>query len=633
MDVKRNMAFPVVPSGEAPKVEDSGKPQPYAPAPSNSVRVSQYRVLWLVVLVALGLRIGWMITEPKVIENEGAEYVRIASNLRSGHGYVGTMAGPQLLFPPFYPVLIAGVSFVTGNVELAARLINLLAGTLLVLSVFLIADTVYGRRVAVISALLIAFYPLLIALSASTYSECLYITLIASGLYHGLRWQESKRTRHAVLAGVFLSLAYLTRPEAVPYPLVLTALLIVTNVIEGKGLHARASEWRWGLIFVARSTLLAAICMTATHVALPKTLTYPVGFAILIVVTILLERENWNPIVLQSAWMLMVCALLATPYIAYLWLHTGELRLQGKSEVNYLIGARLNAGLDANQATWGLGPGARPEGPLLDPNRYLGSVPYPRDLPGMLHYLVRSARRNQWELRHMEVFPWLFWPLLLMALAASLPDSWGRERLSRETLLISFFILACLPLVIAPVFSVRRLLLPVVPIALLWSSKGIEELLTHTETTGSKFLLSKTTLRTTAWLVALGSGVLLLYCGERALTHFPDLHGTKRDLVRKEAGLYLESHPPGPKRIMDSGTLVSYYSGGTWMPMPWASGGSILNYITRQKPDFVAVDLDDWNPGAMDLKNLLEQEPRAHFVREFGSGATDRLRIYEWSHE
>src|SRR5262249_12382010 len=161
-------------------------------------------------------------------------------------------------------------------------------------------------------------------------------------------------------------------------------LLVAISVIEGQGLHRKFFEWRWRLIFVARSALLATICMAVTHVALPKTLTYPVGLIIVMVITVVMERENWNPILLQSACMLIAVAVLALPYVAFLWLHTGQVRLQGKSEVNYLIAERLNSGLDPNEATWGLNRNGDPEGPLLNPNRYIGSRPYPHDLLALL---------------------------------------------------------------------------------------------------------------------------------------------------------------------------------------------------------------------------------------------------------
>jgi len=106
------------------------------------------------------------------IENEGAEYARIAENLRHGAGLVGIAApGTELLFNPLYPLLIAAVSFLTHDYEWAARLISLIAGSFLPLAALGIASQLFSRRVGIAAALLTATYPLLVNLSFTAYSE------------------------------------------------------------------------------------------------------------------------------------------------------------------------------------------------------------------------------------------------------------------------------------------------------------------------------------------------------------------------------------------------------------------------------------------------------------------------------
>jgi 4-amino-4-deoxy-L-arabinose transferase-like glycosyltransferase len=533
-----------------------------------------WRTLGLILLVALTARIAWLITQTNVIENEGAEYARIAQNLRSGAGYVGTMAGPQLLFPPLYPILIAGFSFITRNIEMAARLVSVLAGTLIVIPAFFISWYVHGRRAAVIYAVLISLYPVAIALSASTYSECLYATLLVSALCCGLLWQRYGKRRDSVFAGIFLGLAYLARPEALAYPFVLSTVVLIATVV---------------------------------------------------------RRRNWRKTLLQWIWMWICVAALAVPYVAYLWRHTGQFRLEGKSEVNYVLGARLNSGMPTNEATWGLDQKGNPEGPLLIPNRYLGSHPYPKSIAGALHYFVTGARRNFWELRHLTVFPVLFWSLLIAALFAFLPGAMNRERLWNEVLPICFFLFACLPLAIAPVFSVRRLLLPIVPLALLWASKGIDEICRRMHGLLRRVPEQATKPQRIGWIVAAVAGLLLLGCGELARRRFPELLSTKTDTAMKEAGLWLRQYDPGPKRIMDDGTIISFYSGGTWMPMPSAEATLTLKYIEVENPTFVVLELVPWRPNAIELRRVLDQEPRARLLHEFSWQSSGTTRIYQWS--
>src|SRR5262249_56719606 len=120
--------------------------------------------VWLAILVIASFAVrlaAWKHWGTGSIESEGAEYARIAQNLRNGVGYVGIVTpGAQLNFNPVFPVLIAGVSFITHDYELAARLVALLMGALLPLPVFGIASRLFNRRVGFIAAVLVLFHPL-----------------------------------------------------------------------------------------------------------------------------------------------------------------------------------------------------------------------------------------------------------------------------------------------------------------------------------------------------------------------------------------------------------------------------------------------------------------------------------------
>src|SRR6185503_7446333 len=176
----------------------------------------------------------WLVTHSQTanIGGEGSEYARLADNLRTGNGYVGIFnLGPQLMFPPLYPVLIASFSLITGEAELAGRLVSLIMGTCLVVPVFFMALQIYGRRTAFIAASLVAAHPVLVKLSAEVYSEALYLTLLMSGVYWSLRSLEFENLRNNVLAGAFFALAYLTRPEAIAYPFLVGMTIFAVAVM------------------------------------------------------------------------------------------------------------------------------------------------------------------------------------------------------------------------------------------------------------------------------------------------------------------------------------------------------------------------------------------------------------------
>src|ERR1700730_1645897 len=119
--------------------------------------------LLLILLLAFTLRLLTARFLMGSIDSEGAEYARIAENLLNGNGYVGiALPGAQLMFPPLFPLLIATVSLITHQSELAGRLVSVSMGTLLVLPVYFITLHLYERKVAYVAALLTACHPVLV---------------------------------------------------------------------------------------------------------------------------------------------------------------------------------------------------------------------------------------------------------------------------------------------------------------------------------------------------------------------------------------------------------------------------------------------------------------------------------------
>jgi 4-amino-4-deoxy-L-arabinose transferase-like glycosyltransferase len=179
------------------------------------------RIFWLllVLIVAASFVVRvtvWLHWHTGAIESEGAEYARIAENLRNGVGFVGLVTpGPQLNFNPLFPLLIAGTSFLThNNYELAGRLVALIMGSLLPLPVFGIAERLFNHRVGLIAAVLSLLHPLLIHLSFTVFSEGPYATLFLSAIYMTVRALQQYSTRSWFLVGFTFGLTWLLRAEA-----------------------------------------------------------------------------------------------------------------------------------------------------------------------------------------------------------------------------------------------------------------------------------------------------------------------------------------------------------------------------------------------------------------------------------
>jgi hypothetical protein len=142
---------------------------------------ASYRFLFFILAGAFLLRLTWWLYAAPVVSQDGAEYLCAARNLVRGNGYVGCYEGPELMYAPLYPVLIAAISPVVKNLETGAHVISLAFGVLLIVPIFLIASLMYGKRAACISAILTALYPVFIKLAGSTFNEAPYVTLFMAG--------------------------------------------------------------------------------------------------------------------------------------------------------------------------------------------------------------------------------------------------------------------------------------------------------------------------------------------------------------------------------------------------------------------------------------------------------------------
>src|SRR5262245_13693039 len=385
---------------------------------------SQLGLLLTILLVALCLRLAWLvfITNGIAINGEGAEYARIAQNLVQGKGYMGIATeGRELMHPPLYPLLIAAISFVTLEFNLAAQLVSLIAGILLLLPLFGIARDLYGYKVAYIATVLAALNPILIKLSATTWVESLYIALVTTGLYFINRCWLLSKTHDWALAGSFFGLAYLTRPEAILFPpLFIAGLFLVSLLNRAK----QVINFRTATIFFG-------------------------GFLVLLL-----------------------------PYITFLSISTGTLRFEGKTLVNNELGQRLLSGVSYGAAGYEVTESLEEKGVWMRPNADFGRSPAPVSYRTMLQIMLSRGIKNLKDpfvdiLRRPYLGAPLLFPLVVLGLFTG---SWSASRLSGELVLMLALTGGMLPVTTIIHNSDSRYYYIMIPILLLWTSKGVYEL-------------------------------------------------------------------------------------------------------------------------------------------------------------
>jgi 4-amino-4-deoxy-L-arabinose transferase-like glycosyltransferase len=180
---------------------------------------------WLAVLllVALGLRVGWSVSRPTELDRvlgDQREYLELGRNLLGGRGlqFYDERFGQTVYAyrTPGYPAFVA---LCGGNVTVV-RVVQGLLDTSSVLAVYLIARRFLDRRTSLMAGAIVALNPFLAYFTGLILSETLFTAMLVWGLYLLLRWPR------APFGGLLLlSLTILVRPSSLGLVLILAAAI------------------------------------------------------------------------------------------------------------------------------------------------------------------------------------------------------------------------------------------------------------------------------------------------------------------------------------------------------------------------------------------------------------------------
>ncbi len=201
-----------------------------------ATRARRHRGLIVIVLIAFGLRLAWMLHAQPEPVSDYQVHVRLAENLLD-EGYFG-VDGPSALWLPGYPVLLAGLMLVSRS-TVWTSLAMVVLSTLACFLVYLLGRRLTGREdVALVAALVCAVSPTLVLYSPVLGTEHLFVVLLLSSLLLTLAIDRNRPVL-AMAAGATTGLAILTRGEMVFYVPVLVALIWLTSGIPSAGTRVR----------------------------------------------------------------------------------------------------------------------------------------------------------------------------------------------------------------------------------------------------------------------------------------------------------------------------------------------------------------------------------------------------------
>jgi 4-amino-4-deoxy-L-arabinose transferase-like glycosyltransferase len=189
------------------------------------VRLPRGRARDLTVLAggAFLLRLAWVlvygrVNPPAASINDTTFYQFTAASLAHGGGYTGLTFEPTAGWPPGFPFAVSLLYRVFGDRLSLALALNVVLATATVVLLYLIADRMLGRRVAVVTAGFFAILPGPLYMTGLYLSETSFIFLLVGFLALVVLLPDRRWT--PLVLGVAVGLAALTRGEGLLMPII-----------------------------------------------------------------------------------------------------------------------------------------------------------------------------------------------------------------------------------------------------------------------------------------------------------------------------------------------------------------------------------------------------------------------------
>jgi 4-amino-4-deoxy-L-arabinose transferase-like glycosyltransferase len=204
-----------------------------------------WRTLLTLGVAAFVIRLGYVLLAMRHYApvSDAAHYNEIASNVAHGHGVSSTYPylwrHPTAFRPPAYPLLLGAAYAVFGVHVGVAQALNMVLGSLVVVSIGVLAGRLGGPRAGVVAAGLAAIFPPLISNDVAILTEPLALLLLCLGLI-------ACQDRRWLIAGVASGLLVLTRPSAQLFVPIIAVYILCTI------------DWRRAVVYVAAAAVVIA---------------------------------------------------------------------------------------------------------------------------------------------------------------------------------------------------------------------------------------------------------------------------------------------------------------------------------------------------------------------------------------
>lgn len=471
-------------------------------------------------------------------------------------------------FHPLYPILISLCGGVSGDFELAGKLISLTLSSVTVIFVYLIGKTIYDSKTGLIGGLFFIVQPQCVMYSVDVLSDSTFLFFLVVSFYLGIKGgkEEKKFLWWCLGAGICSGLAYLTRPEGIFVVFFLLGWYFLQWIFHNKKItHFLAAS---GIVFFA-------------------------------------------------------FFLVATPYILFIKNHTGTWQISMKTSVVSMVRS-LQKAKEEKTATEVIPSPSSPkdvEVKVVAPVQSKERV----DAQALSPIKPREPFQggNMWKsmtrppLKFIETYHFLLFLFLLFGIWTEIKR---KERTLGVVLLlfVATYLLGLCYLYYIVSYVSRRHFLSAIIISLPVAGAGFWELQRQ---------LSKWMMRwnfTGSKKIASHSALIILFITLLILIPTTLKPQGEDKLPLKQAAFWIKENKKKPfPMIMSNEPLVGYYAGGNNLLIPALSYADFVNYINVRQVDYLVFAERDINNGKKFLPLLQPAEfKRVDFVNK-------KVLIYE----
>jgi len=437
--------------------------------------------------------------------------------------------------PFFYPLAVAALTAITGDLFVSAVIISKLSVVLLPAVVFLLGTALFNRRIGISASLLLLFFPHLKAIAGTTQSEAFNVFLVTTSVY--LLWQARvlKNYPLAVGAGLLFAMSYLTRSEGLFIFLLTTTALLV-------GVRSKNDN----------------------------------------------DRKSRNIILVA----LITFVLVIAPYISYLSSHYGTLTVGTKtSSIYFWVREKCFHDPDPLKTEWGLN--SQGELNMISMKSRDLLAYWAKDIPRSIGVYLKNFSEqipgrihNDGGIKHYpQIYPlYLAIPLLLGLVI--LFRRGGAAFRPAGFLLSAFLLLFIYPLLTGGWW---RYLLNLLPLFLILSAMALDEIATAIfRDNKSRLLLVAAVALITVyhlWIVAWQPAP------QSVVTYQKNKSSASEET--KKAGAWARQLIPENAAYMARWTRLPFYLRGKWIPLPDADLGEILQYARKNGVAYMLIESDN----------------------------------------